>query len=48
METIGPLMVRFALVRDGSRMGVGSAIDDQFSAKASTLRGDARELCAAP
>src|ERR1700680_678328 len=41
METIGPLMVRSASVRDGSRMGVGSAIDDQFAAEASMLRGDA-------
>jgi hypothetical protein len=48
METIGPLMVRSASFRDGSRMGVGSAIHDQFSAEASMLRGDARELCGVP
>jgi hypothetical protein len=33
---------------DWSRIAVSSAIRDQFSAEASMLRVDARELCGAP
>jgi hypothetical protein len=38
-------MVRSASAWDWSRIAVGSAIRDQFSAEASMLRVDARELC---